>query len=170
MVAAGADRLYWRAARAPLPTNLTDLRHKESITMTTASRLVAAVLAGCLALPSVASADGELGRPIVELMPQVKKLRAELGLNAEQQAALDAWIAEAPKKRKQLEAETLQIKQQLRDAILDGSDRLTREALKQALAEKQTRLIEMRSLCTRMLRQTLDEEQFARVVASYRAG
>ena len=47
---------------------------------------------------------------------------------------------------------------------------MTREELKKALAAKRTRLVAMRSLCTRMLRQTLNDEQFARVVASYRAG
>lgn len=37
-------------------------------------------------------------------------------------------------------------------------------------AEQQARLIEMRRLCTRMLRQTLDDDQFAKLVASDRAG
>ena len=61
-------------------------------------------------------------------------------------------------------------REQLRDAILSGAHRLQRETLKKQLAAQQTRLIEMRSLCARMLRQTLDAEQYARVVASYRAG
>lgn len=46
---------------------------------------------------------------------------------------------------------------------------MTRETLKKELAAKQTRLVEMRSLCTRMLRNTLTPEQFDKVVASYRA-
>ena len=46
---------------------------------------------------------------------------------------------------------------------------MQREALKQTLAAQQTRLVEMRALCTRMLRQTLTDEQFAKVVASYQA-
>ena len=41
--------------------------------------------------------------------------------------------------------------------------------LKHTLAAQQTRLIEMRALCTRMLRQTLSNEQFAKVVASQKA-
>ena len=45
-----------------------------------------------------------------------------------------------------------------------------REELKAELAAKMTRLVEMRALCTRMLRNTLTEEQFAKVVAAYRAG
>lgn len=130
---------------------------------------IGSILALGLALPPAVNATDELGAPIVELMPHVKTLAAELQLSPEQRARIDAWAAEAPVKRRQLEAETRALRQQLRDAILDGADRLTREDLKQQLAAKQTRLIEMRSLCTRMLRDTLDDAQFARVVASYRA-
>lgn len=65
--------------------------------MKIARTLSAAILAGFLALPVVASAEiNELGAPIVELMPHLKKMRADLGLNAEQSAKLDAWQAEAP--------------------------------------------------------------------------
>ena len=90
-----------------------------------------------------------------------------MGLNAEQNATLDAWIAEAPEKRKELERETVDVRTALREAILSGAPRLQREALKTELAAKNTRLIEMRSLCARMLRDTLSEAQFAHVVASY---
>ena len=132
--------------------------------------VIGALLAIAMSLPMLASAqDSELGAPIVELMPHVNKLAAELGLNAEQQAKLAAWKADAPLKRKALEAETRQTRQQLRDAILQGAERMQREALKQTLAAQQTRLVEMRALCTRMLRQTLTDEQFAKVVASYQA-
>ena len=83
---------------------------------------------------------------------------------------LAAWQAEAPAKRKELEAQALATRAELGEAILNGADGIHREALKKRLAEQQTRPIEMRSLCTRMLRQTLNEDQFARVIASYRAG
>ncbi len=133
--------------------------------------IVAALLALGLGIPMLASADSpELGAPVVELMPHVGKLGEALNLTAEQQTRLAAWKAEAPARRKVLEAETLATRAQLREAILSGADRMQREALKKQLAEQQTRLIEMRSLCTRMLRQTLDADQFAKVVASYRAG
>ncbi len=133
--------------------------------------LGASILALCLVMPVTASsADvAELGQPIVELMPQVKKMRADLQLTKAQSDKLDAWLADAPAKREALEAETLEIRDQLREAILTGADRMTREALKKEFAAKQTRLIEMRSLCTRMLRDTLTPEQFDKVVASYRA-
>ena len=132
--------------------------------------VIGALLAIGLSLPMLANAEnGELGPPIIELMPHVKKLAAELDLNAEQQSKLAAWKADAPLKRKALEAETLKTRTRLREAILQGADRMQREQLKRQLAAQQTRLIEMRSLCARMLRQTLTAEQFEKVVASYEA-
>lgn len=77
-------------------------------------------------------------------------------------------MAEAPAKRKQLEQETLAIRAELREAILKPEIRIRRDALKKELAEKQTRLIEMRSLCTRMLRDTISAELFDKVVSTYR--
>jgi hypothetical protein len=128
------------------------------------------VLALGAALPMAANAaKDDLGAPIVELMPHFKALRADLNLNAEQNATIDAWIAEAPTKRAEMEEEMRVIRSELRDAILNGDSRLRREELKQQLAAKELRLVEMRSLCARMLRTTLDQEQYARVVARYRA-
>ena len=129
------------------------------------------VIAIAVAFPSFVSAEEiDLGTPIVALMPHLKKLRTELDLNKQQNTTIDNWIAAAPAKRKAMESEVVALRKQLRDAILDGSERIHREELKKQLAAKNTRLIEMRSLCTRMLRNTLSEEQFDKVVASYRAG
>jgi hypothetical protein len=132
-------------------------------------QLATLVLVGVVFSSGLVSAEGSgLAAPIVELMPHVKQLRAELDLTAEQNATLDSWLAEAPAKRQALEAETIAVRKQLREAILNGESRLRREELKKELAAKETRLIEMRSLCTRMLRDTLTQDQFARVVARYR--
>ncbi|HBR95802.1 MAG TPA: hypothetical protein DD979_00275, partial [Gammaproteobacteria bacterium] len=58
------------------------------------TNLALILLALTLLLPQVALAStDELAEPIVNLMPHVQKLRSELGLNAEQNATLDAWIA-----------------------------------------------------------------------------
>ena len=132
---------------------------------------MSSIIAIAIAFPTFVSAEEiDLGTPIVALMPHLKKLRTELDLNKQQNATIDSWIAEAPAKRKDIELEVIALRKQLRDAILDGSERIHREGLKKQLAEKNTRLIEMRSLCTRMLRNTLNEEQFGKVVTSYRAG
>jgi hypothetical protein len=129
------------------------------------------IIAIAIAFPAFVSAEEiDLGTPIVSLMPHLKKLRTELHLDKAQNTTINNWIAEAPAKRKALESEVVTLRKQLRDAILDGSERIHREELKKQLAAKNTRLIEMRSLCTRMLRNTLNEEQFDKVVSSYRAG
>lgn len=132
---------------------------------------MSSIIAIAIVFPSFVSAEEiNLGTPIVKLMPHLKKLRLELNLNEKQITTIDNWVAEAPAKRKALESEVITLRKQLRDAILDGSERIHREQLKKQLSAKNTRLIEMRSLCTRMLRNTLNEKQFNKIVTSYRAG
>lgn len=132
---------------------------------------MSSIVAIAIAFPTFVNAEEiDLGTPIVSLMPHLKKMRAELHLDKQQNTTINNWIAEAPAKRKELESEVVTLRKQLRDAILDGSERIHREELKKKLAAKNTRLIEMRSLCTRMLRNTLNAEQFDKVVSSYRAG
>ncbi|MDY0049566.1 MAG: Spy/CpxP family protein refolding chaperone, partial [Halothiobacillaceae bacterium] len=131
----------------------------------------AAVLSLALALPVASqAADGrELSAPIVELMPHVKKMGAELKLNAEQQAKIDAWRAETPIKRKAIEDETLNMRKQLREAILSGADQAVRDDLIKQIAANEATLLGMRSKCTDMLRATLSAEQFTKLVESYKA-
>jgi len=135
-----------------------------------ASKLVVAALALTFIAPVQAMAGGkDLPPPIVELMPHVQKLAPDLNLSAEQQERLDRWLAEAPAKRRELEQEYLAIQQKLREAILEREERIVREELIAKLADKSKQLIQMRSLCVRMLEDTLSDEQYEQVVASYRA-
>jgi len=134
--------------------------------------LLAAVLAMALPLSGNA-AEAVLNTPVVSLMPHVKQLHASLGLTDQQASKIDNWIAEAPAKRKQLEGQMRQLREQMREAILNNESRLVREDLKSQIAETEMRLIEMRQiemrvLCVRMLRNTLNDKQFAKVVASFR--
>jgi len=129
------------------------------------------VLALLLTSPLAASAEQcDLGEPIISLMPHVVAMRAELGLNAKQNQILDAWLAEAPKKRKAMQADICATKAKLREALLYRAPRLARERLKKELAYKEARVIEMRSLCARMLHSTLSPEQYKKVVGAYLAG
>ncbi|MGC9456413.1 MAG: hypothetical protein ACP5DC_02720 [Halothiobacillaceae bacterium] len=133
--------------------------------------LIAAALVAGLSLPvSVMAVDrSELPTPIVELMPHVQKLGDSLNLTAEQKKTLDAWMAEAPARREALEDEYLAIRAELREAILKRDERLNRERLIAHLAEKDKQLTQMRSLCARMLEDTLSAEQYQKVVESYRS-
>jgi len=144
--------------------------------------LLAGVLAMALPLSGNAS-EAVMNNAVVSLMPHVKQLRASLGLSDQQASKIDNWTAEAPAKRKQLEGKMRQLREQMREAILHNESRLVREGLKSQTAQtemrqtemrqtemRQTemRQIEMRVLCVRMLRNTLDDKQFAKVVASFR--
>lgn len=136
--------------------------------------LTLSALTLALSAPMTVSASNdcdcpELGQPIIELMPHFKKLRTDLQLNASQDKVVDAWLAEAPKKRKELMQEAMEVKAELREALLTRADRLKREDLKAELNGKMNRIIEMRSLCARMLHKTLTEEQYRSVVDAYKA-
>lgn len=135
------------------------------------SLALATALAFTLPL-QVQAVQQDLPFPIIELMPQVKQLTqsGKLQLNAEQKATIDNWVAEAPKKRKEVEAQYIDIRQQLRDAILDNADRVKREALIKELQHKDDELIKMRSLCNQMLTKTLTPEQYELVKSSYLNG
>lgn len=133
--------------------------------------LKALALATTLALsPLMAQAAiQDLPAPIIELMPQVKQLvqSGKLQLNAEQKKVLDDWMANAPAKRKAIEAEYVQLRQELRTAILDNKDRIEREKLTSALLAKEEELIKMRGVCHRMLVKELTPAQFDMVKAAY---
>jgi hypothetical protein len=111
----------------------------------------------------------DLPAPIIELMPQVKQLvqSGKLQLNAEQKKVLDDWMANAPAKRKAIEAEYVQLRQELRTAILDNKDRIEREKLTSALLAKEEELIKMRGVCHRMLVKELTPAQFDMVKTAY---
>jgi Spy/CpxP family protein refolding chaperone len=131
----------------------------------------AIALATTLALsPLMAQAAiQDLPTPIIELMPHVKKLAesGKLQLTAEQKKVLDDWMANAPAKRKAMEADYVQLRQELRTAILDNKDRIEREKLTSALLAKEEELIKMRGICHRMLVKELTPAQFDMVKTAY---
>lgn len=111
----------------------------------------------------------DLPFPIIELMPQIKKLAesGKLQLNAEQKKTIDNWMATAPVKRKEVEADYVKLRQELRMAILDNKDRIEREKLTSELIAKEEELLKMRSLCHRMLVKELTPEQYEMVKSAY---
>lgn len=108
-----------------------------------------------------------LSSPIVELVGIAKS--ADLRLSDEQKAKLDAWVAEAPAKRKAIENEQVQLRTQLREALLSGKPADERKALIDKIADNEAQLLNMRSRCTDFLRNLLTAEQFEKVIAAYRA-
>jgi len=132
--------------------------------------LTAAILGlSLVTAPLYAAPARELSEPIVELMPVVKKLTPELKLSAEQQAKLKTWMETAPAKRQAVEAEALEMRKQLRAAILSGADDAVRQDLLNQVGQKETQLLTLRSKCTDFLRELLTPEQFTQVREAYEA-
>lgn len=135
--------------------------------------LITSLLALVLTAPAMAEKAAAntavLADPIVSLMPSFKALRDELKLDAKQSETIDTWVASAPNKYKELEQEAVAVRAELSEALLTRASRFDREQLKFKLSEANRRLIEMKSLCVRMLNNTLTEEQYNKVVEHYKA-
>ncbi len=137
--------------------------------MTVIKIFVASVLAVALSAPAVAKdTQDRLASPIIKLMPAFKEVREALKLNDEQAKTIDAWMAEAPAKRKKANQEVIAIRAELREALISRDDRAKRDAIKTKLNEANNNLIVMSSLCARMLHNTLTKEQYAQVVTQYK--
>ncbi|MEW6764459.1 MAG: hypothetical protein AB1344_01560 [Pseudomonadota bacterium] len=119
--------------------------------------------------PAMAEPPIQLASPIVELVPIVKSQGSELNLTADQKAKLDAWMAEAPTKRKAVEKEQVELRASLRKAILSLNADDERKALIEQITTNEARLLSMRAKCTDFLRDLLTAEQFDKVVAAYKA-
>ena len=138
--------------------------------MTFKKVLISSLLAVALTVPAMAdkASTAELASPLIELIPAFKTVRAELKLDEEQNKTVDAWMAEAPAKKAELKQIVLAARSDLREALINRDSRVKRDALKTKLEEANRRVIEMESLCARMLHNTLTKEQYTKVVAQYR--
>jgi len=110
----------------------------------------------------------ELAQPLIELIPAFKKVRDDLKLDEKQSKTIDAWMAEAPAKKSELKKNVVVARSALREAMINRDSRVTRDNLKASLEQANRRVIEMESLCARMLYKTLTKEQYAKVIAQYR--
>lgn len=133
------------------------------------SLLLSAALA--LALPAMGLAqqamtpqEKGLSSPVIALMPVIMKNVDALGLDAAQKAALDDWMAMAPKKRGALEDETVALRAQMKAAILANASVEDREVLAQMIGANETALVMMRSGCVDTMRALMTAEQFAKVL------
>ena len=133
--------------------------------------VISSLLAVALSAPVFGEklSTAELATPLIELVPAFKKVRSELKLDEKQNKAVDAWMAEAPAKKAELKQSVLMARSELREALINRDTRIKRDALKTKLENANRKVIEMESLCARMLHTTLNEEQYAKVVAQYRA-
>jgi hypothetical protein len=134
---------------------------------------VAAVTLSTLSVASLAQAKsvpGDGATPIVELMPLSMRYEAELKLSADQIKVLDAFRKEAMPVRVGIQKKIIELRGQLRMAILDNKPPAEREALMQQIAEAEVAHFKGHDRCVEFFRKTLSADQFAQITRLYLEG
>ncbi len=134
------------------------------------SLTLALALAAGAGLAQAKSVPGDGAIPVVELMPLTMRYEADLKLTPEQIASLDAYRKQAMPGRVALQKKILDLRGQLRMAILDNKPAAEREALMGQIAEAEVAHFKGRDRCVEHLRTTLNAEQFAELTRLYLAG
>jgi hypothetical protein len=127
-------------------------------------------LAAGAGLAQAKAVPGDGAIPVVELMPLTMRYEADLKLTPEQIASLDAYRKQAMPGRVALQKKILDLRGQLRMAILDNKPAAEREALMGQIAEAEVAHFKGRDRCVEHLRTTLNAEQFAELTRLYLAG
>lgn len=106
-----------------------------------------------------------LSRPVIQLTGLLAKNMDALNLDEGQREDVKNWVATMPAHRKELEAETVALRAEMRQAIIDGAPIETRQALAAKIGANETKMVMMRSNCTDHWRGVLSAEQFAALIA-----
>lgn len=130
---------------------------------------LALALAAGAGLAQAKSVPGDGAIPVVELMPLTMRYEADLKLTPEQIASLNAYRKQAMPGRVALQKKILDLRGQLRMAILDNKPAAEREALMGQIAEAEVAHFKGRDRCVEHLRTTLSAEQFAELTRLYLA-
>jgi Spy/CpxP family protein refolding chaperone len=141
------------------------------VTSTLARSLIMglALTAGaCLVQAKSVPGDGAL--PVVELMPLTIKHEADLKLTAEQIKSLDDYRKQAAPGRIAVQKKIIELRGQLRMAILDNKPEADREALMKQVADAEVEHFKGRNRCVEHVRKTLSAEQFAELNRLYLDG
>lgn len=129
-----------------------------------------AALACAASLSIAKNVPGDGAIPVVELMPLTMRYEADLKLSAEQIKSLDDYRKQAMPGRVALQKKILELRGQLRLAILDNKPDAEREALMRQIADAEIEHFKGRSRCAEHLRRTLSAEQFAQLSKLYLDG
>ena len=131
--------------------------------------LALALVLGC-GLAAAKSVPGDGAIPVVELMPLTMKHEADLKLTAEQIQALDAYKKQAMPGRVAVQKKILNLRGELRLAILDNKPQADREALMKQIADAEVEHFQGRNRCVEALRKIMSTEQFAQLSQLYLDG
>jgi hypothetical protein len=121
-----------------------------------------------LALAKSVPADGAL--PVVELMPLTMKHEADLKLSTEQIQALADYRKQAMPNRVAVQKQILDLRGQLRMAMLENKPQAERDALMARIADAEVAHMKGRNTCVEAVRQILNAEQFAELQRLYLSG
>lgn len=130
--------------------------------------VLALVAASGLAAAKAVPGDGAL--PVVELMPLTMKHEVDLKLSAEQIKSLEDYRKQAAPGRMAVQKKIIELRGQLRMAILDNRPASDREALMKQIADTEVEHFEGRDRCVEHVRKTLDPAQYQQLVTLYLAG
>lgn len=131
--------------------------------------LALALVLGC-GLAAAKSVPGDGAIPVVELMPLTMKHETDLKLTAEQIQALDAYKKQAMPGRVAVQKKILNLRGELRLAILDNKPQADREALMKQIADAEVEHFQGRNRCAEALRKIMSTEQFAQLSRLYLDG
>lgn len=132
--------------------------------------LMVAALAVSASLAQAKSVPGDGATPVVELMPLIMKYEADLKLTPEQIKAMEDYRKEAAPGRIAIQKKIIDLRGQLRVAILDNAPAAQREALMKDIADAEIAHFKGRERCVEFTRKTLSAEQFAQLKDRYLTG
>jgi Spy/CpxP family protein refolding chaperone len=127
-------------------------------------------LVGATGLSVAKNVPGDGALPVVELMPLTMKHEADLKLTAEQIQSLADFRKQAMPGRVVVQKKILELRGQLRMAILENQPQADREALMKQIADAEVEHFQGRSRCVDHLRKTLSAEQFTQLGELYLSG
>jgi len=127
-------------------------------------------LVAATGLAAAKSVPGDAAIPVVELMPLTMRYEADLKLTADQIKSLDDYRKQAMPARVGVQKKIVELRGQLRMAMLENKPAAEREALMRQIAEAEVQHFQGRDRCVEQLRKTLSAEQFAQLSKLYLDG
>ncbi len=132
--------------------------------------LAIAVLALGTSMAQAKSVPGDGAIPVLELMPLTMRYEVDLKLSTEQIKALETYRKEAMPARVVIQKKIIELRGQLRMALLDNKPAAEREELMKQIAENEVAHFKSRDRCVEFMRKTLSTEQFTQLKGLYLDG
>ena len=143
------------------------------MTTTLTSLRRGALLLALVATTGLAAAKnvpGDAAIPVVELMPLTMRYEADLQLTPEQIKALDDYRKQAMPARVGVQKKIVELRGQLRMAMLENKPAAERETLMKQIADAEVEHFKGRDRCVEQLRKILSAAQFAQLSKLYLDG